>query len=88
MLAVAQHQNELRKIIASDQKLSNLLTKGIAFQEGFAKMTKTKYALVAGIKPTVKLRDYQMEGIQWLGFLMKYNLNAALCDDMGLGKTL
>jgi TATA-binding protein-associated factor len=29
-----------------------------------------------------------MDGVRWLGFLMKYNLNAALCDDMGLGKTL
>lgn len=29
-----------------------------------------------------------MEGIQWLGFLCKFNLNGALCDDMGLGKTL
>lgn len=29
-----------------------------------------------------------MEGISWLGFLTKYNLNGALCDDMGLGKTL
>lgn len=23
-----------------------------------------------------------------MGFLVKYNLNAALCDDMGLGKTI
>ena len=43
---------------------------------------------MGGLKPTVKLRDYQLEGIQWLGFLVKYNLNAALCDDMGLGKTI
>jgi TATA-binding protein-associated factor len=29
-----------------------------------------------------------MEGVKWLGFLVKYNLNGALCDDMGLGKTI
>jgi TATA-binding protein-associated factor len=36
----------------------------------------------------IHLRNYQIEGITWLGFLCKYNLNGALCDDMGLGKTL
>ena len=34
------------------------------------------------------LRDYQWDGIRWLGFLVKYNLHGALCDDMGLGKTI
>ena len=36
----------------------------------------------------LELRHYQEEGIKWLGFLNKYNLNGALCDDMGLGKTI
>lgn len=36
----------------------------------------------------VNLRPYQIDGINWLLFLQKYNLNGALCDDMGLGKTL
>lgn len=40
------------------------------------------------LKPEIDLRNYQQEGIQWLGFLTKFNLNGALCDDMGLGKTL
>lgn len=39
-------------------------------------------------KKDIELRNYQKEGIQWLGFLTKFNLNGALCDDMGLGKTL
>lgn len=34
------------------------------------------------------LRDYQLEGIKWLNFLWRYELNGILCDDMGLGKTL
>ena len=37
---------------------------------------------------TLVLRDYQLEGIKWLNFLWKYELNGILCDDMGLGKTL
>lgn len=36
----------------------------------------------------MELRSYQLEGVKWLGFLVKYMLNGALCDDMGLGKTL
>jgi TATA-binding protein-associated factor len=35
-----------------------------------------------------ELRPYQQDGVNWLGFLNKYNLHGILCDDMGLGKTL
>lgn len=28
------------------------------------------------------------DGVNWLGFLNKYQLHGILCDDMGLGKTL
>ena len=34
-----------------------------------------------------QIRDYQVDGINWLGFLHKYGLNGILADDMGLGKT-
>jgi superfamily II DNA or RNA helicase len=35
-----------------------------------------------------QLRDYQHDGVNWLGFLSKANLGGLLADDMGLGKTL
>lgn len=35
-----------------------------------------------------KLRDYQIEGVEWLLRLKKLGLGACLADDMGLGKTL
>lgn len=35
-----------------------------------------------------ELRSYQQDGLNWLGFLHRYNLHGILCDDMGLGKTL
>lgn len=35
--------------------------------------------------PTI--RDYQVDGINWMGFLCKYGMNGVLADDMGLGKT-
>jgi len=37
--------------------------------------------------PTVEPRDYQRNGINWLGFLHSFGLNGILADDMGLGKT-
>lgn len=35
-----------------------------------------------------KLRDYQVEGFQWLARLASWGAGAVLADDMGLGKTL
>jgi len=35
-----------------------------------------------------KLREYQLDGMAWLGFLAEYGFNGILADDMGLGKTL
>ncbi len=34
------------------------------------------------------LRNYQIDGIQWLNRLRRMHLNGVLADDMGLGKTL
>ena len=35
-----------------------------------------------------ELRDYQLEGFQWLTHLSHWDVGACLADDMGLGKTL
>lgn len=35
-----------------------------------------------------ELRDYQMEGLNWLYRLYQANLNGILADEMGLGKTI
>lgn len=34
------------------------------------------------------LRDYQIDGYQWLSLMNEYGFNGILADDMGLGKTL
>ncbi len=33
-------------------------------------------------------RDYQLDGVAWMGFLAEFGFNGILADDMGLGKTL
>ncbi|NGZ27900.1 MAG: DEAD/DEAH box helicase, partial [Magnetococcales bacterium] len=35
-----------------------------------------------------ELRDYQLEGFQWLSRLARWGAGACLADDMGLGKTI
>ncbi len=37
---------------------------------------------------TADLRDYQVEGFNWLNFLDEFQWGGILADDMGLGKTL
>ncbi|MBI4909571.1 MAG: SNF2 helicase associated domain-containing protein [Acidobacteria bacterium] len=34
-----------------------------------------------------QLRDYQREGLGWMGFLRRYRFGGCLADDMGVGKT-
>jgi TATA-binding protein-associated factor len=43
---------------------------------------------VIPVKIDATLRRYQQEGVNWMAFLMKYQLHGVLADDMGLGKTL
>ncbi|KAL7068797.1 putative chromatin remodelling complex SNF2H [Cryptosporidium serpentis] len=35
-----------------------------------------------------RMKDYQLEGLNWLYQLYKYKINGILADEMGLGKTL
>lgn len=37
---------------------------------------------------TATLREYQQEGVNWLGFLHDFGFAGILADDMGLGKTI
>jgi SNF2 family DNA or RNA helicase len=47
------------------------------------KIEKQPNTLVGG-----QLRDYQLEGLNWLFKLYQANLNGILADEMGLGKTI
>jgi len=78
-LATMQRQENTRLKAASQE--------GLDFLKVFAD-NKIVHEYDLKIKIKAKLRDYQLEGINWMARLGQYNLNCALCDDMGLGKTL
>ncbi|MBC7386391.1 MAG: DEAD/DEAH box helicase [Cryobacterium sp.] len=59
----------------------------LTFRERIQKFEGVKTAETpAGFKGT--LRDYQKEGLNWLGFLEDFGTGGILADDMGLGKTI
>ena len=62
-----------RELLALGEKLKNFST--------IARVTPPK-AL------TATLREYQHEGLDWLGFLHEFRFGGILADDMGLGKTI
>ncbi|KAI0355573.1 hypothetical protein OH77DRAFT_1479228 [Trametes cingulata] len=52
---------------------------------------KPKYFMTsqpALLKPGVKLKEYQMIGVNWLSLLYQKGLSCILADEMGLGKTV
>jgi len=49
-------------------------------------INKSHHIVPEGIR--LKLRDYQIVGLNWLYQLYKNNLGGCLADDMGLGKTI
>ena len=65
------------------------LTVDTAWQEQLSRLS-TLYAFVpevpAGLQAT--LREYQLQGFEWLTRLAHWGVGACLADDMGLGKTV
>ena len=57
-----------------------------AFIERVEKTRERTWAVPAGL--TAELRDYQVEGYEWLMRLAGWGAGALLSDDMGLGKTV
>lgn len=69
----------------SRQYASNRPTKSLRRREGpFAKIT-----IQPAYFPTdLQLRDYQMDGLNWLLYSWTRHVNVILADEMGLGKTI
>ncbi len=57
-----------------------------ALMTRLAEAKTTKFPVPKTLKAT--LRDYQVEGYEWLSRLAQWGVGACLADDMGLGKTL
>jgi hypothetical protein len=77
-LAFEEASNGLGKI-KTDKKWKEALSRVEAAMARTAPVPKTLQA---------ELRDYQIEGFQWLDRLAHWGVGACLADDMGLGKTL
>ena len=43
--------------------------------------------LVGSINPDLKLKSYQMIGLNWLHLMYQHKMDGILADEMGLGKT-
>jgi superfamily II DNA or RNA helicase len=60
-----------------------------AWREHLARMAnKTDFTPELPSTLQAELRDYQLEGFEWLARLAHWGVGACLADDMGLGKTL
>jgi SNF2 family DNA or RNA helicase len=76
-----------------DELYNELDTKPAFLKELYEKKKRLQnISIINDIKPPkgikATLRDYQLQGLNWLAFLDKNQLGGCLADDMGLGKTL
>ncbi|EFA77354.1 chromo domain-containing protein [Heterostelium album PN500] len=83
------YQNEIDDYLERQQaaQSNSKHTGGVSpkkrLEQGFVKFEEQPDWINAG-----KLRDYQMEGLNWLVHSWKNNTNVILADEMGLGKTI
>lgn len=58
--------------------------------ESFKQFVETFYKIPLEVPKLngIQLKDYQLQGINWMSFLSEHNLGGVLADDMGLGKTI
>lgn len=75
---------EIQELVNNVEK-SEAFKRHRSFYEGFNTLADKELKLP---KFKGKLRPYQTEGVKWIEYLQKNNLNGCLADDMGLGKTI
>lgn len=76
---LAEIVNESAENVTADAELSTLAEKIEA-------AARTTFPLPKGLQ--AELRNYQLEGFQWMARLSEWGAGGCLADDMGLGKTL
>lgn len=55
---------------------------------GVREEIKEQHFMMGGGNPSLKLKPYQIKGLEWMVSLFNNNLNGILADEMGLGKTI
>uniref|UniRef100_A0A1I7TIB5 Mediator of RNA polymerase II transcription subunit 25 n=1 Tax=Caenorhabditis tropicalis TaxID=1561998 RepID=A0A1I7TIB5_9PELO len=55
---------------------------------GIREEIKEQHSMMGGGNPSLKLKPYQVKGLEWMVSLYNNNLNGILADEMGLGKTI
>ncbi|XP_075166422.1 chromatin-remodeling complex ATPase chain Iswi-like [Haematobia irritans] len=75
-------QTDQRKSLGRSKARSNIVSDDIENNNVFRFDSSPDY-----IKNGV-MRDYQIQGLNWMIFLYENNINGILADEMGLGKTL
>lgn len=95
VIELATSEQLERRRISRWQALDLAETLGLDSKTGKG-LRKLRESLTGGALPRPKLpksfkatlRDYQAQGVAWLGLLGQHGVGAVLADDMGLGKTV
>lgn len=77
---------ELEKMMSKDSKI--IYSKDQEFEKWCKDFIKPEHDYDVPMTYNDVLRDYQVDGYQWLRLMQHYGFGGILADDMGLGKTL
>ena len=92
---IIKDKKKLQLSSFSTSIVSDLESRGVAIKKDkkFAELqerieTSDKLAITVPTSLQAELRDYQLDGFQWMSKLASWGAGACLADDMGLGKTV
>jgi SWI/SNF-related matrix-associated actin-dependent regulator of chromatin subfamily A member 5 len=72
----------------SEKAEDEMMLKAAGTEEGKEKEESTRLTKQPACIAHGKMRDYQLEGLNWMIKLNENGINGILADEMGLGKTL
>ncbi|TKR77560.1 hypothetical protein L596_018508 [Steinernema carpocapsae] len=71
-----------------DEKTKHKLESYYATAHRIREKIVKQHSTMGGGNPELKLKPYQIKGLEWMVSLYNNNLNGILADEMGLGKTI
>jgi superfamily II DNA or RNA helicase len=88
-MRLSQLADQLKATVTSPPSLQRRLESWRLLSLGEAKALPNRLVLnQEALSDHIQLRDYQVEGVNWMAQLDDLGLGGILADDMGLGKTL